>query len=97
MPDPDMLAEARVRAIVAGLGAEDMAWIDGLRWNDAAVPPLAGEGQLADYRRRERLLNAAVAHLSFAERAHSPEGRLAAAIGARIADWQDETEPGADN
>jgi len=38
------------------------------------------------------MLNAAVAHLTFPERAESPEGRLAAALGARAADWTDRDE-----
>ena len=62
--------------------------------DDARVPkPRAGE--IADYRRREAALNASVAALTFAERGESSEGRLAAAIGAKIADAQDEAE-GAD-
>ena len=92
MPNTDPLAESRARAAAAGLGPDDMAWLDGLRWSDSAVPPVAGEGQVADYRRRERALNAAVAHLTFAERGESPEGKLAAAIGAKIADWQDKAD-----
>lgn len=89
MPDPNALAESRVRAAAAGLGQDDIDWLDGLGWRDGGVPPVQSEGQEADYRRRERALNAAIAHLSFAERADSPEGRMAAAIGARIADWKD--------
>ena len=92
MPITDTLAESRVRAAAAGLGPDDMTWLDGLRWSDSAVPPVASDGQLADYQRRERALNAAVAHLTFAERGDSPEGRLAASIGAKIADWQDKAD-----
>lgn len=91
MPD-ESLAESRVRAAAAGLGADDMAWLDRLGWKDSAVPDVRSEVELADYRRRERALNAAVAHLSFAERGESPEGKLAAAIGAKVADWQDKGE-----
>ena len=87
MPDVDRLAEARARALAAGLGASDFAWVDGLGWADSAVPAIRSEAELAAYQRRETILGAAVAHLSFAERAQSPEGKLAAALGARIADW----------
>lgn len=83
------LAEARARTAAAGMGPQDMSWLDRLGWKDSAVPEIGGAENFADYRRREKLLNAAVAHLSFAERADSPEGRLAAAIGARLADWRD--------
>ncbi|MDE2361531.1 MAG: hypothetical protein KGM42_02545 [Hyphomicrobiales bacterium] len=89
MTQSDDLAESRVRAAGAGLTPDDMTWLDGLNWRDAAVPAVTGAAQLADYQRRERALNAAVAHLSFAERAESPEGKLAAAIGAKVADWKD--------
>lgn len=92
MPPADTLAETRARSAAAGLGPEDMAWLDRLGWQNSAVPEIANAGHCAEYRRREKLLNAAVAHLSFAERADSPEGRLAAAIGARIADWRDANE-----
>jgi hypothetical protein len=92
MPTTDPLAESRARAAAAGLAPGDMTWLDGLGWKDSAVPPVEGDGQLAEYRRRERALNAAVAHLSFAERGESPEGKLAAAIGAKIADWQDKSD-----
>ncbi len=91
MPE-ERLAESRVRAAAAGLGPDDMAWLDGLGWRDSAVPEPRSEADLTDYRRRERALNAAVAHLSFAERAESAEGKLAAAIGARVADWQDKSD-----
>ena len=92
MSDP--LAESRVRARAAGLTAADIAWLDGIGWSDAAVPDPKGEAEIAEYRRREKALAAAVAHLSFAERAESPEGKLAAALGARIADWKDRDEDG---
>lgn len=84
--------EARVRVLAAGMSAADVEWIDGLGWNDASVPPVRSAAQLADYKRREQILNAAVAHLSFAERGDSPEGRLAAAIGAEVANWSDRAE-----
>lgn len=92
MFDAVMLAEARARSLAAGAGPGDLAWADELRWSDAAVPPVGSEAQAEDYRRRERAFNAAVAHLSFAERGESPEGKLAAAIGAAIANWGDRDE-----
>ena len=92
MQDTKALAESRARAAAAGLGPDDMSWLDRLGWSDAAVPSIGGDSQLAEYQRRERALNAAVAHLTFAERGESPEGRLAAAIGAKIADWRDQSE-----
>lgn len=96
MTDPK-LAESRARAAAAGLPPDDMVWLDGLGWSDSAIPAVASDGQLADYQRRERALNAAVAHLTFPERADSPEGRLAAALGARIADWREKGDGDEDN
>jgi hypothetical protein len=96
MPDPDALAESRARALAAGLGPQDLAWLDGLGWKDSAVPEIKGEAVLADYQRREKALASAVAHLTFAERADSPEGKLAAALGAKIADWADKDDADAD-
>lgn len=92
MSDPDTIAEARARLLAAGADRKDIDWFDGLGWNDSRTPPVRTEGDLADFKRREEKLNASVAHLSFAERAASPEGKLAAAIGARIANWGDRDE-----
>lgn len=92
MSDPNAIAEARARLLAAGADKNDIAWFEGLGWNDAQAPAVRNDADLADYRRREEKLNASVAHLSFAERAASPEGKLAAAIGARIADWSDRDE-----
>ena len=44
---------------------------------------------MADYQRREAVLNKAVAELSFAERGELIEGKLAAAIGAIVANAKD--------
>lgn len=96
MSDPNALAEARARALAAGLGAADLAWLDGLGWKDSAIPAIRSEGDLAAYQRREKALVAAVAHLSFAERAESPEGKLAAALGAQIANWGERDEADVD-
>jgi hypothetical protein len=95
MPDVSALAESRVRAAAAGLGPDDMVWLDRIEWSDRAVPPIESDIQYQEYRRRERALNAAVSHLSFAERAESAEGRVAAALGARAADWNERDEEGA--
>lgn len=92
MSEPNAIDEARARLLAAGATRDDLAWFEGLGWSDAGVPQVGGDAALADFRRREEKLNASVAHLSFAERAASPEGKLAAAIGARIADWNDRNE-----
>jgi hypothetical protein len=90
-----MDAVMRERLGLAGLDEADMAWLDSFGCNDARVPKPRLD-QIAEYRRREAALNAAVAALSFAERGQSSEGRLAAAIGARIADAEDEASGEAD-
>lgn len=89
MSDANAIAEARARLLAAGANKGDLAWLDGLGWSDANAPRVRGEADLAELKRREAMLNASVAHLSFAERAASPEGKLAAALGARIADWSE--------
>lgn len=73
---------------LAGASPADIAWFEAIHWQDDAVPPVGAE-VLAAYRRREQLLNKTIEHLSFAERGASRAGRLAAAIGARIADFTD--------
>lgn len=84
-----MDAAMRERLIMAGLGAADVAWFDSFGCDDSRVPkPRADE--IPAYRRREAGLNASVAPLSFAERGQSREGRLAAAIGAAVANAEDE-------
>lgn len=89
MSEADRIDEARARLLAAGANRKEIEYFDSLGWNDARIPPIGTDADVADMRRREARLNAAVAHLSFAERAESPEGKLAAAIGARIADWTD--------
>jgi len=71
-----------------GMGASDFAWFEALNWDDAAVPP-ADPANEEDYRRREAALNRAIDHLTFSERGESREGRMAAALGARLADLRD--------
>ncbi len=75
----------------AGLSAEDLAWFESFGCDDKNVPPPRPE-DIADYRRREATLNAGIAGLDFVERGASLEGRLAAAIGARLADARDAAE-----
>lgn len=92
MSDPNAINEARARLLAAGAGEGDLAYFDSLGWDDSQTMPVKTEADAADLKRREEMLNAAVAHLSFAERAASPEGKLAAALGARIADWSEGEE-----
>ncbi len=92
MGDKHSIDEARARLLAAGADQKDLDWFDTLGWNDAHTPPIASDADAAEFKRREEKLNAAVAHLSFPERAESPEGKLAAAIGARVADWSDRDE-----
>jgi hypothetical protein len=68
--------------------AEDIAWFESFGWRDDRVPPVTPQ-TLDDYKRREAMLNAARDGLTFSERGTSRAGQLAAAIGARIADFED--------
>ena len=86
-----MDAQSRERLRRAGLTGADLAWINSFGGDDAAVPKPRPD-EIADYRRREAALNASVAPLTFAERGESPEGKLAAAIGAKVADVLDPDE-----
>jgi len=87
MPDLDL----RDNLKLVGASKADLDWFDSIGWNDAEVPP-AGPESVADYERREALLNATLKAETFAERGDSQAGRLAAAIGARLADLRDEEE-----
>jgi hypothetical protein len=86
-----MDAAMRERLLMAGLGNADLDWFDSFGCDDSRVPPPRPE-EVATYRRREAALNTAIAELSFAERGGSLEGRLAAAIGARVADALDKED-----
>jgi hypothetical protein len=86
-----MDAYLKERLEMAGLSATDLAWFDSFDCDDARVPAPRPE-EVADFSRREAALNAAIKALTFAERGESAEGRLAAAIGARIADARDADE-----
>ena len=80
--------ELRDQLMLAGATPGDLAWFDRIGWDDARVPePTPAE--VADYQRRESLLNATLTAETFAERGASHAGRLAAAIGARLADLRD--------
>jgi hypothetical protein len=80
---------------LSGASAKDLAWFDSIGWSDSNVPA-AEAASLADYERRETMLNACVDGLTFAERGNAQAGRLAAAIGARIADFRDRQEDDGD-
>lgn len=82
------------RLELAGLSSADMAWFDSFGWDDARVPPPRA-GEIADYQRREAALNDSIKTLTFAERGESSAGRLAASIGAKVADALD--PPGGDD
>lgn len=82
---------ARARLAAAGMSGEDLAWLDKHGWSDADIPP-PSPGEIAAYERRESALNSAIAGMGFTERGDSLEGKLAAAIGARLADLRDRDE-----
>ncbi len=82
---------ARTRVSAAGMRGEDLAWLDRHGWNDADIPPPSTD-EIEAYERREATLNLAIAGLGISERGKSLEGKLAAAIGARLADLRDRDE-----
>jgi hypothetical protein len=82
---------ARSRLTAAGMSGEDLAWFDQHGWNDADIPPPSAD-EIDAYERREATLNSAIAALGISERGGSLEGKLAAAIGARLADLRDRGE-----
>jgi hypothetical protein len=84
-------SETRERLIMSGASAEDLAFLDHIGWNPAAVPPIGG-ASIARYSHIERALNRSIASLTVAGRGDSLEGRLAASIGARIADAREAGE-----
>lgn len=75
---------------------EDLAWLDAHGWSDAAILPVASLSDASACLRRENFLNNAIANLGVTERGESLEGRLAAAIGARQADWREQNDDEAD-
>ncbi len=76
---------------LVGASKTDLDWFESIGWNDTNVPPAEPE-DVADYERREALLNATLTAETFAERGASHAGRLAAAIGARLADLREPEE-----
>lgn len=82
---------ARARLAGAGMSGEDLAWLDRHGWNHADIPPPSTD-EIEAYERREATLNSAIAGLGISERGESLEGKLAAAIGARLADLRDRDE-----
>ena len=75
-----------------GMTNADLAWLDAIGWSDAAVAPIASEQEAKDYARREAALNGSIAQLLAADRMGRVESKLAAAIGARVADWRERDE-----
>lgn len=82
---------ARQRLTAGGMSGEDLAWLDRHGWSDADIPPPSMD-EIEAYERREGKLNSVIAGLGFSERGQSLEGKLAAAIGARLADLRDRGE-----
>ena len=73
----------------AEISADDAAWLKKTGCSDAAVPPVANAADAERYKRLEKAIGNALKGSTFAERAESAEGRMAAAIGARLADWRE--------
>ncbi len=91
MAHSDEIASARAALAAAGMSGDDLAWLDSVDWRDANIPP-PSPGEIGAYQRRETALNASIAYLSITERGASLQGKLAAAIGARLADLRDREE-----
>ncbi len=94
MWNPSEIACARKRLSSAGMQSEDFSWLEAHGWSDTEIPPIASSSDALAYKRRETLLNDAIANLGVTERGESLEGRLAAAIGARQADWRERDDGG---
>ena len=92
MTDDREQAEARARLALAGLSVSDLKWLNEIDWKPASVAPIESSAQMDDYVRREAMLNASIARLTSTERGISFEGRLAAQVGAKIADWRERGE-----
>jgi hypothetical protein len=78
----------RARLAKSGLTGDDLNWFDSLEWRDTNVPP-PGPDEVDQYRRREAALNADIANLSVLEKGATLQSKLAATIGARLADLRD--------
>ncbi len=79
----------KMRLLKLGLTEEDLSWFDRLEWSDANVPAPSPH-EVDAYGRREAALNADIAKLGVLEKGETLQGRLAAAIGARLADLKDQ-------
>ncbi len=79
----------KTRLTKLGLTEDDLSWFDKLEWSDANVPAPAPH-EVDAYGRREAALNADVAKLGQLEKGATLQGRLAAAIGAQLADLKDQ-------
>ena len=73
----------------AELSSDDAAWLRRQGWNDAAIPAVATAADAERYARIEEAIGKALGGASFAERGQSAEGRMAAALGAHLANWRD--------
>lgn len=92
MLDPDEIAEIHARLSASGMASADLRWLESIGYDDASIPEVGSEEDAEAYRRREQHLNRAVADLLLPERVIRPESKIAAAIGARLADWADRDE-----
>jgi hypothetical protein len=82
------LASVKNALLNAGMRDDDLAWLDNFGWSPSKIPaPTAVE--LSDYKRREFLLNKSILYLGIVERGASLQGKLAAAIGAHLANLRD--------
>lgn len=75
-----------------GMQEGDLAWLDAIGWIDSAVPPVTSEAEAGEYSRREAALNASIAALLPADRASRLESKLAASLGAALANWRERGE-----
>jgi hypothetical protein len=90
MTDPNSEVQTlKTRLAKLGLTEDDLSWFDRLEWSDANVPAPAPH-EVDAYGRREAALNADIAKLGVLEKGVTLQGRLAAAIGARLADLKDQ-------
>jgi len=79
----------KTRLAKAGLTGDDLKLFDSLEWRDVNLPPPA-PGEVESYKRREAALNADIAKLGVPEKGATLQSKLAAAIGARLADLRDQ-------
>lgn len=84
--------ELRGRLKDKGMSEADLDWLDSFNWKDGGVPPVSTAGEVADYQRRIRVLNASVENLLLPERVSTLEYKLAASLGAALANWRDRDE-----